>query len=81
MNRFTLAMFFLYFPEDKTEYIPAVISFSIFLAFCILTFLWVKKISRKQEERAKEMEKRLLMDALTNNKKNKSSSNKKTFST
>lgn len=81
MNRFTLAMFFLYFPEDKTEYIPAVISFSIFLVFCILTFLWVKKISRKQEERAKEMEKRLLMDALTNNKKNKSSSNKKTFST
>lgn len=81
MNRFTFAMFFLYFPEDKTEYIPAVISFSIFLVFCILTFLWVKKISRKQEERAKEMEKRLLMDALTNNKKNKSSSNKKTFST
>ncbi|MFS8652849.1 MAG: hypothetical protein FWJ66_13230 [Caldibacillus sp.] len=81
MNRFTFAMFFLYFPEDKTEYIPAVISFSIFLVFCILTFLWVKKISRKQEERAKEMEKRLLMDALINNKKNKSSSNKKTFST
>lgn len=81
MNRFTFAMFFLYFPEDKTEYIPAVISFSIFLVFCILTFLWVKKISRKQEERAKEMEKRLMMDALINNKKNKSSSNKKTFST
>lgn len=81
MNRFTFAMFFLYFPEDKTEYIPAVISFSIFLAFCILTFLWVKKISRKQEERAKEMEKRLMMDAQNNNKKNKSSSNKKTFST
>jgi len=40
---------FLYFPEDKSEYIPAAISMLIFGIACVLTFLWIKKVSKKQE--------------------------------
>ena len=50
---------FLYFPQDKTEYIPAVISFSIFFILCVLTFRFIVRISKRQEEQAREFEKRL----------------------
>lgn len=47
---------FLYFPEDKTEYIPAVISMVIFLIAAILTMRWIMKISKKQEDKWKQFE-------------------------
>ena len=59
MNEFIFAMLFLYFPEDKSEYIPAFLSLSVFLIACILVFVWVRKISRKEEERARQLEKQL----------------------
>ncbi|CEE02499.1 MULTISPECIES: hypothetical protein [Bacillaceae] len=52
-------MLYLYFPEDKSEYIPALISFAIFLIFCILTFLWIIKYSKKEELRTKELEEQI----------------------
>jgi hypothetical protein len=47
-------MDFLYFPEDKSEYIPAFIAMSPFVLGAILTFLWLIKISKKQEARLDE---------------------------
>lgn len=47
---------FLYFPQDKSEYIPAAITMAIFMVFCVLTFLFIKKISQKESEKAKELE-------------------------
>ncbi|MCH6268233.1 MULTISPECIES: hypothetical protein [Neobacillus] len=50
---------FLYFPEDKSEYIPAVISFAIFFVAAILTFRFIIKISKREALKAKELEKQL----------------------
>ncbi|AIE61177.1 hypothetical protein [Bacillus methanolicus] len=51
---------FLYFPEDKSEYIPAAISFMIFFIACIITFRIIVIHSRKEAEKSKELEKRIL---------------------
>lgn len=56
----TVLALFLYFPEDKTEYIPAAISFSIFLVACILTMRFIIKKSKQEEEKTKELEERML---------------------
>lgn len=57
-----LLMPFLYFPEDKSEYIPAAISFSIFMVLFVLTFMWIRRHSKKQEEETKELEERILRE-------------------
>ncbi|MGF2617602.1 hypothetical protein FZC84_16120 [Rossellomorea vietnamensis] len=44
---------FLYFPEDKTEYIPAAFWIILFGAAAVLTFRWIIKISKKEEEKTK----------------------------
>ncbi|MEK4028356.1 MULTISPECIES: hypothetical protein [Bacillaceae] len=51
LQSFILGMFFLYFPEDKTEYIPAVISMAIFTAAAVAVFLYFRRISKKEEEK------------------------------
>ncbi|MCJ8009465.1 hypothetical protein ACFFF5_18640 [Lederbergia wuyishanensis] len=56
LNSFVLYMPFLYFPEDKTEYIPAAISMSVFIFAAILTFVLIKKVSKKQESKTKHLE-------------------------
>jgi flagellar biosynthesis/type III secretory pathway M-ring protein FliF/YscJ len=50
---------FLYFPEDKSEYIPAAITFTIFFIAAIFFFRWIMKVSNKESEKAKELEERL----------------------
>ena len=57
-----ILMPFLYFPEDKTEYIPAAISFTIFMILCVLAFRWIRKTSKKQEAATKELEERILRE-------------------
>lgn len=57
-----LLMPFLYFPEDKSEYIPAVISFVFFMILLILTFSWIRRNSKKQEAETKELEERILRE-------------------
>jgi len=47
---------FLYFPEDKSEYIPAAFWMLLFLVITILTFRWILRISKRQEEKTKELE-------------------------
>ena len=50
---------FLYFPEDKTEYIPAAISFTAFFIAAVLTMRVIVKVSKRQEEKAKQLEEQL----------------------
>lgn len=51
VQSFILGMFFLYFPEDKTEYIPAAISMLIFTIAAVIVFMYFKKISKREEEK------------------------------
>ncbi|MEK4486834.1 hypothetical protein MHH81_14900 [Psychrobacillus sp. FSL H8-0484] len=55
-----LGFLYLYFPEDKTEYIPVVLEFLFLLIICILVFRWIKKKSHKDAEKAREIEERVL---------------------
>lgn len=57
-----ILMPFLYFPEDKSEYIPAAISFFIFMILLVLTFMWIRRNSKKQELETKELEERILRE-------------------
>jgi hypothetical protein len=50
---------FLYFPEDKREYIPAAITMAIFFVLAILTFRFIIRVSKKQEQKTKEFEERV----------------------
>ena len=50
---------FLYFPEDKSEYIPAAISMGIFLVITVIVFRLILKVSKKQEEQTKELEEKI----------------------
>ncbi|MTH55531.1 hypothetical protein GKZ89_19235 [Bacillus mangrovi] len=50
---------FLYFPEDKTEYIPAAFHMAIFLILAVLAFRFIVKLSRKEERETRERYKHL----------------------
>ena len=60
-----LFMPFLYFPEDKSEYLPAVITLVIFMSLAVVAVYFMIKKSRKDEakfdqeysERLQEIEK------------------------
>jgi cbb3-type cytochrome oxidase subunit 3 len=58
-------MDFLYFPDNKAEYIPAVISLTVFFIGAFFTFNAFRKASRKEE-------KRLEMAEMNQNKHNQS---------
>lgn len=62
-------MGFLYFPDDKSAYIPAAFEFLVILILCFAVFMMFKKISKKQETKAREIEARILSE------KNKVSNN------
>jgi len=50
---------FLYFPEDKTEYIPAGITFTLFFIAALLSMRLIVKVSKYQEEKVKQLEQQL----------------------
>lgn len=50
---------FLYFPEDKTEYIPAAITCIIFLIGALLTMRVIIKVSKREAEKAKKLEEQI----------------------
>ena len=60
-----LFMPFLYFPEDKSEYLPAVITLVIFMSLAVVAVYFMIKKSKKDEakfdleysERLQEIEK------------------------
>ncbi|CAM4263847.1 Uncharacterised protein [Lederbergia lenta] len=59
LNSFVMYMPFLYFPEDKTEYIPAAITMAIFGVIAVAVFILIRKVSKKQELKTKEIEERI----------------------
>ncbi|MFJ7731768.1 hypothetical protein ACIQXF_07730 [Lysinibacillus sp. NPDC097231] len=62
---------FLYFPEDKSGYVPAAFEFLFVLILCIAVFIIFRKISKKQEMKSKEIEARILAEKQnTNNQQN-----------
>ncbi|RDU36905.1 hypothetical protein DRW41_09380 [Neobacillus piezotolerans] len=58
MDSLVMALF-LYFPEDKSEYIPAAISFFFFFLGAIGTMWLIVRVSKKEARKAKELEERL----------------------
>lgn len=64
MNEYVLALF-LYFPEDKSEYIPASISFLVFLIAAIWTMRFIIKVSKKEEAKTKELEEKVNNQSIT----------------
>jgi hypothetical protein len=56
---FNTLYLFLYFPEDKTEYIPAFLWSALFLLLAVLTMRFIIKVSNKEQAKAKELEDRL----------------------
>lgn len=60
---------FLYFPENKLEYIPAVITCTIFLIAAILTMRFIIQYSKKEELKTKHLEEKIM------NAKNESKNN------
>lgn len=61
MNIWVLNLF-LYFPEDKREYIPAVIELVIILVLCVIVFFAIRRSAARQSLKAKELEKKVLED-------------------
>ncbi|WP_313894564.1 hypothetical protein [Psychrobacillus sp.] len=61
-NFLPLGFLYLYFPEDKTEYIPVVIELIILVTICIFVFRWLKKKSRQDAAKAKEIEDRVMQE-------------------
>ena len=56
---FVLSLF-LYFPEDKSEYGPAAITFLIFMIGALLTMRLIINVSKREAKKAKELEAKLM---------------------
>jgi large-conductance mechanosensitive channel len=67
MSFMSIMFSFMYFPEDKTEYIPAVINLIIFSIFAYLAMRFFMKISKREEKKAKELEEQLKITAQEKN--------------
>ncbi|MBB6444994.1 hypothetical protein [Bacillus benzoevorans] len=55
--------FFLYFPENKMEYIPALLKLMIMVLIAVLVMKVVVNWSKREEKKAKELEERLKLNA------------------
>ena len=53
---------FLYFPEDKSLYLPAAIEFGILMIIVFATFFLFRRISTRQAEKVKHLEERALKE-------------------
>ncbi len=62
MNQFILNWGFLYFPEDKSTYIPAVIEMILLIFIVVMLFKWLRKKSVQQAAEAKKLEERALAE-------------------
>lgn len=60
MSKWFVISLFLYFPEDKTEYIPAAITSLFFLIGAVLTMRYIIKVSKREAQKAKEHEQAIM---------------------
>lgn len=51
---------FLYFPEDKSEYLPAFITCTIFFIAALLTMRFIIRYSKKEELKTKHLEEQFI---------------------
>lgn len=61
-----LHLAFLYFPEDKSEYIPVVIELAVLIVLCVIVFKWLQKKSKKEAEKARILEERIMQEKKMN---------------
>ncbi|MEW8970084.1 hypothetical protein [Mesobacillus jeotgali] len=69
MSKWFVISLFLYFPEDKTEYIPAAITSLVFLIGAVLTMRYIIKVSKREAKKAKEHE-QAIMKQMNDTKEN-----------
>ncbi|MCH7323041.1 hypothetical protein LZ480_14275 [Solibacillus sp. MA9] len=64
MNQFLINFSggFLYFPKDKSLYLPAAIEFLILIIIVFATFYLFRRISARQAEKAQHLEMRALQE-------------------
>lgn len=55
-------MEFLYFPQDRTEYLPAAIILILVILATVVAFYLIRKQSMKQEEKLKEFESKIMRE-------------------
>ena len=53
---------FLYFPEDKSLYIPAAIEMAILILVVFLTFYFIRRLATRQASNASQLEQRALQE-------------------
>jgi flagellar biosynthesis/type III secretory pathway M-ring protein FliF/YscJ len=58
IDQFVLSLF-LYFPKDKREYIPAVISLLIFMILAAITMRLIIVYSKREAKKAELLEEKL----------------------
>lgn len=64
MDRFLLNFSggFLYFPEDKSLYLPAAIEFAILIIIVFATFRFIRRLAARQADKAQLLEERALQE-------------------
>lgn len=55
-------MEFLYFPEDRTEYLPAAIILILVILATFIVFYLIRNQSMKQEQKLKEFESKIMSE-------------------
>ncbi|MFE8696723.1 hypothetical protein ACFYKT_10275 [Cytobacillus sp. FJAT-53684] len=71
MLEWTVLSLFLYFPEDKSEYLPAAISLGIFMVAAFFTFRLIIRVSKREATKAKELEESLKQQMNNNGENSK----------
>lgn len=69
MTQFVLNWGFLYFPEDKSTYLPAIMQLLIMVLICVAVFRLFRKISAREAEKAKALEQEMLNKRVNNQAK------------
>ena len=60
---------FLYFPEDKSTYIPAFIKLLLMVLVCVMVFKLFRKLSAKEAAKAELLEQEMLKKRVNTQKK------------
>ncbi|OEH94021.1 hypothetical protein [Bacillus solimangrovi] len=55
---------YMYFPEDKTEYIPSIFMLLLVVVASVLFIVIFKRISRRQLAQAKKLEEQLEIEGI-----------------
>ncbi|TFE04208.1 hypothetical protein E2626_00100 [Jeotgalibacillus salarius] len=56
MAEWFVLQLFLYFPEDKSEYLPAGLWLLLFVLLTFITYKWIVRVSKRQADETKKLE-------------------------